>query len=289
MTSEVRETPRQAAYARTMHDGFGPQLRAWRAARRLSQEAVAARAGVSPRHLSFVETGRSQPSRDLVLALADALDVPLRDRNVLLQAAGYAAAYRASALDGDELRHVRAALDHLLRQQEPYGAVVVDRRWNIVTSNAGAARLFARFPPRSPAGLDAMQNVVLGTLHPDALRPYIVNWDDVAAHLVARLHHEVAAAPGDDDRRRLLAAALAIPGVPAAWRVPAPGRVAGPTLPVHLRAGDLELRLFTLITSLGTPLDVTAEEVHVESWFPADDASDRALREIAGSPAGGVG
>ena len=260
---------------------FGAQLRAWRSARQLSQEALAARARVSPRHLSFVENGRSQPSRELVMSLAGALDVPLRDCNLLLQAAGYAAAYSSSPLDGEELRHLRRALDHMLEQQEPFGAVVVDRLWNIVRLNRGATRLLSRFPPTSPAGLAAARNVIVGTLHPEALRPYVVNWDQVASLLVARLHHEIAAAPADGDKRRLLAEVLALPGIPSEWRVPSLGRATGPCLPVHLRHGDLDLQLFTLLTSVGTPLDVTAAELHIESYFPADDATAAALRSLA--------
>jgi transcriptional regulator with XRE-family HTH domain len=261
-------------------DTIGAQIRAWRMARHVSQESLAARAGVSSRHLSFVENGKSQPSRDLVLALAGALEVPLRDRNTLLHAAGFAAAYRASQLDGDELRHLRRAIDHILKQQEPYGAVVVDGRWNVLQLNNGAARVFRRFPPRSADGLAATRNLLSGTLHPDALKPYIVNWDEVASHLVARLHREIAASPGDDDRRRLLTTLLSIPDVPADWRVPAPGRTAAPFVTVHLRNETLELRLFTMLTSIGTPLDVTAEELHVETYFPADDATDATLRAL---------
>ena len=258
-------------------DTFGAQLRAWRNSRRVSQEALAARAGVSARHLSFVENGRSTPSRELVLALAGALDVPLRDRNVLLTAAGYAAMYRASAFDGDELAHLRRALDHVLRQQEPYGAIVVDGRWNVLRANAGALRLFAQFPA---AQAEAAQNLILGTVHPGALRPYIVNWEATAGHLIARLHHQVAARPGDAELDRLLARVLAQPDVPAEWRVPAPGRVAAPFLPIHLRSPTMEVQLFTMVTSIGTPLDVTAEELHVETYFPADDASDAAIRAL---------
>jgi len=261
-------------------ESFGVQLRSWRSARQLSQEALADRAGVSTRHLSFVENGRSQPSRELVLALAGALDVPLRDRNALLLAAGFAPAYAASPLDGDELRHLRRAIDHVLRQQEPYGAVVVDRLWNVLEANQGATRMLLRFPPRSADGAAAMRNVLIASLHPDALRGYIVNGDEVAAHLVARLHREVASAPGDDERRRLLARVLALPGVPADWRSPPVGRAAAPFVLVHLRNHDLELRLFTMMTSIGTPLDVTAEEIHIEAYFPADDATDAALRRL---------
>src|ERR1043165_3799952 len=174
---------------------FGGQLPAWRQSRRGGQEELAARAGVSPRHLSFVENGRSQPSRDLVLALAGALDVPLRERNTLLTAAGFAAAFRASSLDPEVMASLRRAIDHVLAQQEPFGAVVIDGAWDVIRVNRGAERLFRRFP-MSPDGRGAARNLVLGTVHPEALRPYIVNWTDVAGHLVARLQREVAARPG---------------------------------------------------------------------------------------------
>lgn len=247
----------------------------------MSQEQLAARAGVSARHLSFVENGRSNPSRDVVLALAGALDVPLRERNALLAAAGFAGAFRASSLDAAELAHLRRAIDHVLAQQEPYGAVVVDGKWDVLRMNQGALRLFQHFAPTTPDGMAAAQNLVLGTVHPGALQPYIVNWDEVAGLLVARLHREIAARPADEDLARLLARVLALPTAPSAWRVPEPGRTAAPFLTVHLRSPTLEVRLFTMLTSIGTPLDVTAEELHVETYFPADDASERALRALA--------
>ena len=260
-----------------MADTFGGQLRAWRLARRVSQEELAARAGVSARHVSFVENGKSQASRDLVLALAGALDIPLRERNTLLTAAGYAAAYRASGLDSDELAHLRRAIDHVLRQQEPFGAVVVDGHWDLLRMNDGALRLFQHFPPADPS---AARNLVLATFHPGALRPYIVNWPEVAGQLVARVHREIAARPGDAQLSQLLARVLAQPDVPTEWRVPAPGRSAPPILTVHMKSPTLEVKLFTMLTSIGTPLDVTAEEIHIETYFPADEESERVLRGL---------
>lgn len=260
--------------------GFGPQLRSWRLARHLSQEALAARAEISPRHLNFVENGRSNPSRELVLALSDALDIPLRDRNALLSSAGYAAVYRASNLDGSELRHLRHALSHVLKQQEPYGAFVLNGRWDLVEANRGALRMLAQFPPRSAAGLAASRNILLASLHPDALRGYIVNWLEVAGLLIARLHRELAAMPSDETQR-LLATALAMPDVPSHWRTPTPGQSTDPFVTVQLRSETLELNLFSMLTTIGTPLDVTAEELRIETYFPADEASERVLRQLA--------
>ena len=266
-----------------MSETIGIQLRAWRTSRRMSQEQLAARAGVSPRHLSFVENGRSQPSRELVLALAGALDVPLRERNTLLSAAGFAALYRKSPLDGDELAHLRRALDRILEQQEPFGAVVVDGHWNILRMNRGAMSLMQHFPPTTADGMAAARNLVLGTVHAGALQPYLVNWTDVAGHLVARLHREVAARPGDEELQRLLAGVLAQPSVPIEWRIQSPGRVTAPFATVHLKSKTLEVRLFTMLTSIGTPLDVTADELHIESYFPADDESEDRLRALTAS------
>ena len=166
----------------------------------------------------------------------------------------------------------------MLRQQEPYGAIVVNGHFDILEMNDGAARLFRHFPPTSADGLAAARNIVLATFHPGAIRPYIVNWDDVAAQLVARLHRELAARPGDEQLSQLLARVLAQPEVPTEWRAPAPGKSAPPILTVHMRSPTLDVRLFTLLTSIGTPLDVTAEEIHIESYFPADGESDAALR-----------
>jgi len=260
-------------------DRFGVRLRAWRQQRQVSQEQLAARAGVSARHLCFVENGRSQPSREVVLALASALDIPLRERNTLLTAAGFASEFRASSLDADEMAALRRAIDHVLAQQEPFGAVVVDGAWNLLRLNRGAARLFQQFP-MTDAGRDAARNVVLGTIHPEALRPYIINWADVAGQLIARLHREVALRPGNHELARLLVRVLAQPGVRAEWRTLDPGRNPAPFIPVHLRSDTLEVQLFTMMTSIGTPIDVTAEEIHIETYFPADETSEAVLRAL---------
>lgn len=274
------EARRREGYRAYMADTFGGQLRAWRLARRVSQEELAGRAGVSSKHMSFVENGKSQPSRELVLSLAGALDIPLRERNTLLTAAGYAAVYRASNLDSAELAHLRKAIDHVLRQQEPYGAVVVDGYWDILRMNDGAARLFRHFAPTSPEGLASTRNLMLGTFHPHGLRPYIVNWHEVAALLIARMHREVAARPGDSQLTELAARVLAQPDVPTEWRVPVAGQAAPPILGVHMKSPTIEVKLFTMLTSIGTPLDVTAEEIHIETYFPADEASERVMRSL---------
>jgi transcriptional regulator with XRE-family HTH domain len=269
---------------RTSRNGesAGRLVRSWRLARHLSQEQLAERAEISTRHLSFVENGRSRPSSELLCSLCEALDIPLRERNTLLLAGGYAPAFSSGSLDGDELASLRRAVDFLLQQQEPYGAVVVDRYWNVLRINQGAARLLSCFPPTSPAGEACLSNVLLATFHPQALRQYVVNWEEVAITILSRLQRELAAAPGDREGTLLQARILAMPDVPSAWRTPDLGAPAQPFVPLHLRHGSgLELRLFSLITTVGTPLDVTAEGLRIESYFPVDDASDVALRQLA--------
>jgi transcriptional regulator with XRE-family HTH domain len=263
----------------------GRLVRTWRLARHLSQEQLAERALVSTRHLSFVENGRSRPSPELLCSLCEALNIPLRERNTLLLAGGYAPAFSAGSLDGDELVSLRRAVDHILRQQEPYGAVVVDRYWNVLRLNQGAARLLSCFPPSSAAGAETMTNVLLATFHPGALRPYIVNWEEVAGTILLRLQREIATMPDDREGTHLQARLLALPGVPASWRTPDPATPAQPFVPLHLRhPSGLELRLFSLITTVGTPMDVTAEGLRIESYFPVDDASEVALRTLATLP-----
>lgn len=261
---------------------FGALLREWRAARRLTQEDLADAAEVSVRHLSFLETGRARASREMVLVLASALDLPLRERNTLLGAAGFAGAYRETPLEQAPMAHVRRALDHLLAQQEPYPAVVLDRLWNVQRLNAGAERLFARFllPLRPPELL--LRNLAHALFHPEGLRRVLVDWPAVAAEFAERLHREAAADLGDDGPRALRDAVLAYPGLPDRLHRPGLAEAPAVALPLHLRAPDgVEARFFTTLTTLGTPLDVTAEALRVESYFPLDDATDALMRSLA--------
>ncbi len=260
---------------------FGGQLRKWRQHRRLSQEALAFDAEISTRHLSFLEGGKAKPSREMVLILASALEVPLRERNVLLQAAGFAAVYKETGLDDAAMDTVRRALDLLLEQQEPWGAVVVDRVWNVTRLNRGAERLFAHFPPTSTDPRVVM-NVVRTLFHPGGLRPFIVNIEEVATSTLERLHREIALAPDDETLLELQREVAAYDDVAAALAAPKPlSPPPSPVLAVHLRKGDDEVRLMTLLTTLGTPLDVSAQELAIESYFPADAASEAFLRRLS--------
>lgn len=286
MTSEVKPWPMVLGYPQPMdaivaRTSLGTLLRGWRAARRLTQEDLADAAEVSVRHLSFLETGRSRASREMVLVLASALDLPLRERNTLLGAAGFAPAYLETPLDDAPMAHVRRALDHLLAQQEPFPAVVVDRLWNVKRMNAGAERLFGRFYlPRRPPEI-ALRNLAHALFHPGGLRHVIVDWSAVAAEFAERLHREAAADLGDHGPRALRDAVLAYPGLPDQLGRPRVAEAPAVALPLHLRAPDgVEGRFFTTLTTLGTPLDVTAAELRVESYFPLDDATDALMREL---------
>jgi transcriptional regulator with XRE-family HTH domain len=191
---------------------FGVLLRRWRAARRVSQLDLALDADISTRHLSCVETGRAQPSREMVLRLAEALQVPLRERNALLLAAGYAPLYLHTGLDTLELEAAHRAVAFLMAQHEPYPVLVVDRYWNTLRMNAGAKRFLALFP-----GSDSVtpRNEVRLVFHPQGLRPFIENWESVAARIIQRVHREAAANPSDETMKRFLEELLSYPDVPS--------------------------------------------------------------------------
>jgi len=197
---------------------LGRLLRQWRERQRMSQLALAVEAEVSARHLSFIETGRAQPSREMLLLLARVLEVPPRARNELLLAAGFAPMYRERALGAPEMAQVRRALDFMLRQQEPYPGLVVDGRWNILLANQGAQRLIGLFLDPAQAAALGPPNAMRLFCHPRGMRPYIVNWEATAAALVQWLHRDLLRSAGDPETVRLLEELLAYPDVPRHWR-----------------------------------------------------------------------
>jgi transcriptional regulator with XRE-family HTH domain len=266
---------KSAARAATKSDvNFGLLLRRWRVIRRLSQLNFALDAEISTRHLSCLETGRAQPSREMVLRLADALQVPLRDRNALLLAGGYAPVYRQTRLDTREMEVSSHALDLLLTHQEPYPAFVVDRYWNTLRMNAGMKRFLGLF-----LGSDgfALGNPVRSVFHPQGLRPFIQNWEDVAARLMRRVHREAAANPCDEKMKAFLDELLSYPGVPARWRLPDFDGTAPPFLTIDYLWKRSTLRLFSMITTFGTAQDIELQELRIESFFPADETTRAAL------------
>ena len=247
----------------------GDLLRQWRQRRRLSQLDLAIAADVSSRHLSFVETGRSRPTSDMILRLAEHLEVPLRDRNTLLLAGGYAPAYPEHGLAEPELRAVQAALSSVLKSHEPYPAVVVNRWWELVDANAGIA-LFTRHV--KPELLAPPANVLRLSLHPDGMAPRIANLPEWRAHLLARLHHQ-AEATGDARLAELHAELAAYPGGQAE---PPPAR-AEVVVPLRYHGDARELCFLSITAVIGTPMDVTVSELAIESFYPADAPTAAAL------------
>ena len=251
----------------------GDLLRGWRQRRRLSQLDLSVEAEVSARHLSFVETGRARPSRELVLHLAEHLDVPLRERNTLLLAAGYAPAHPRTSLDAPEMAPVRGALDAILAGHEPYPAVIVDHRWDVVTANQAALGVLV--DDVAAALLTPPMNALRVTLHPDGLAPRIINLEEWAEHLLSRLQRQ-ATASGDADLAALLAELRTYPGVDGAHEETDIGaRLFVPLKLRHRRLGNLAF--FSTIATFGTALDLTMAELAIESFFPADDTTAAAL------------
>jgi transcriptional regulator with XRE-family HTH domain len=249
----------------------GELLRQWRERRRISQLDLSIEADVSTRHLSFVETGRSQPSRDMVLRLADSLDVPLRERNHLLLAAGYAPVYGEAPLSAPQMAAVRQAIRLVLEAHEPFPAVVVDRAWNLVDASAAVELLIAGADPRL---LEPPVNVLRLALHPDGTAPRIVNLGEWRAHLLARLRREIAVS-ADERLIELLDELREYPGDKPGIAVPGSGDV---VVPLRIQTELGELRLLSTVATFGTPLDVTVAELSIESFFPANPETAEALR-----------
>src|SRR3954453_2845643 len=281
MTSEVTVGRRRRGYRRramthaatSALPTVGAQLRDWRRRRRLSQLDLALEAGVSTRHLSFIETGRSRPSAEMVLHLADELDVPLRERNQLLLSAGYAPAYAQRGLDAPEMGPVREAMEQVLRGHEPYPAVVVDRHWGMVAANAAVALLTEGVAADL---LEPPANVLRIALHPEGMAPRIVNLAEWRAHLLERLGRE-AVVTGDPALAALHAEVAAYPHPEPAAVSRDPG-AADIAVPPGTRADDDELALISTVTTFRTATDVTVAELSIESFFPADAATAEALR-----------
>lgn len=283
MTHEVSDTPRARRYGPAMAattargPSVGDLLKDWRRRRRYSQLELSLETAVSARHLSFVETGRSKPSRELLLHLAEHLEVPLRERNQMLLAAGYAPHYDETPLDAEEMAPVREALDRILAGHEPFPAVVVDQRWDLVTANAPALAIMA--DGVAPELLEPPANALRLNLHPDGLASRIANFDEYGGHLVMRLQRQ-ALLSQDPALAALLDEVLAYPGVRAASTAADPAQML--FVPLRLRTADAgELSFFSTLATFGTALDVTLAELAIESFFPADDRTAQVLRDAA--------
>jgi transcriptional regulator with XRE-family HTH domain len=261
--------------AQQLQQPVGELLRQWREHRRLSQLELALQAKVSARHLSFVETSRSRPSRELVLNLAEQLEIPLRERNHLLLAAGFAPVYAETALDSPELLLVRRTIRQVLCGHEPYPAVVVDRGWNVLDRNTSTAVFTAQAAPEL---LIPPTNVLRVSLHPLGLAPRIVNLGEWRAHLLGRLRRQIqlTADPGLAELYEELA------GYPCDQPEPEPPGAGAVVVPLRVRDGDRVLSFFSTVATFGTPLDVTVAELVIESFYPADPETAALLWERGG-------
>lgn len=264
--------------------GAGPLLRRWRESRHLSQLELALEAEVSARHISFLETGKATPSREMLVTLSNVLDVPLRERNLLLLAAGYAPVYGETSLDDPRMSQVRSVIEVMLRANEPRSALAHDRHWNVVMANEAFVRFLTVVLGRAPEGLVPLQvakaprvNILRLLFHPDALRRVIVNWEIGAKSLLNEAHRRLAWAR-DETLRRLIAEVLAYPGIPSRWREPDLEAPHALILPMELDLGGKIARMFSTVTTVATPHDVTLQELHVEVFYPADAETETILR-----------
>ena len=257
---------------------FSSLLKHWRNVRRLTQIELAGDANVSARHLCFLETGRAQPSREMVQMLGSALDLPLDERNALHVAAGFVPPYADQGLAADNLQHVRQALDFILRQQEPYPGIVVDGRWDVRTRNQAATRLFKPFRDAFEMESGVADNAMHVVFHPKGLRQFIVNWDEFAGQMIQILHREVAGASRVS--AQLLDEIMSYPGLPAEWRFPHNPVGSSPVM-MQLRKGELRLSFFSTFTMLAMPTDAALQKLKIECFYPVDSATAEKARELA--------
>ena len=258
---------------------FGDLLRHWRAVRRISQLDLASTAETTPRYVSFVETGRSRPSREMVLRLALALDVPLRERNGMLLAAGFAPAYPMAPLGSDQLDRVDVALTSMLAQHEPFPAVVMDRGWTVLRANGGAARLFGSL--YAPEPLPEPANVLRMMVEPGPVRRAVRNWDAVVPGLLERARREAVGGVFDQATARLVQELRERPDVAGLLSGQPPATPSVPVLDVQFTVEGVAVEFFSVVSTIGTPVDVTAQELRVEAFFPTDAASRAAWERLS--------
>jgi len=250
---------------------FGPMLKDWRVRRRMSQVALAEDAEVSARHLSFLENGKARPSRDMVLVLGSALDLPLRDRNMLLQSAGFSAAYPDDPLDASQMAFVRKALDQVLKRMEPNAVALLDRHWNLLQRNRPLDLVLGWL--WSPSPVPARVNVMRDAFDPQAMRPYVANLDVIGPALLDVLHREARVDAGS---RQLLDEIEAFPDLPRRTGT----SVSFPVIPLTFSKDGVTLSVFSTIAVLGTPTDAGLDNLRIETYFPADEATERFIASL---------
>jgi transcriptional regulator with XRE-family HTH domain len=250
---------------------LGALLRHWRDIRGRSQLDLSLDTGVSQRHISFIESGRSVPSRETLMDIAQALDIPLRDRNILLLAAGYAPIYSENAWNAPEMQSITGALERMLRQHEPFPAVVMDRYWNVLMANESAPRFFSCFIDM--AARKSPRNLLHLMFDPEGMRPFIANWKDVATSLFQRVYRESVGRVVDEKTKELMAALLAYPEVKTEWKTSkAPSAM--PVIPISFAKDANMLNYFSMVATVGTPQTIAAQELRIECMFPADETTE---------------
>lgn len=257
-------------------------LRHWRTRRGLSQLDFALAAEVSARHVSFLETGRAQPSREMVLRLGATLDVPLRDQNTMLEAAGFDAEFPEASFAGGLPPAIDKAIERMLLQQEPFPMVVMNRRYDVLRANHAAMAMLTRVVA-DPTALGEPPNAMRLLFDPRLARPYLEDWERIARALLSRLHREVLSRPSDPDLSNLLRALGEYPDVPVDFHEPDLSLPSEATLSFRLKKGDLELGFLTTLTTFNAPQNVTLEELRIESYFPLDDQTARVCERLAES------
>ncbi len=266
---------------RRPENGLFPALiKNWRNRRGWSQLDLALAADVSARHLSFLETGRAHPSREMVLRLAASLSVPLRDQNALLHAAGFAEAFAEPGLERGLGGPIGTALERMLAHQEPFPMIVMNRLYDVLRANAAATRVLAAMT-LEPAAVGPTLNACRILFDPRLARPFVVEWEAVAAMMVSRLHRESLARPDDGELAALVRDLMAYPDVPRSFREPDLTAASEPCLAIRLVRGDLRLAFLTTVTAFNAPQNVTLEELRIESYFPLDDATRAACEGLA--------
>lgn len=261
---------------------FGALLKQWRSQRNFSQLDLSVASDVSQRHISFLESGRAKPSRDMVIKLSVVLDIPLRQRNKMLTAAGFAPIYSAFDLSSPEVAPIRRALEFTLRQQSPYPALVMDRYWNQIMVNKGAENLLGWLIGGKTVPEDIGPNLMKLMLHPQGVRAHVVNWEMMASHLIRRVHRETLAEGQEEQSQALFDALLTYPDIQSLWQAPIQENWQLPLLNTTFSKAEQQLSFFTTITTLGTPQDITLQELRLECLFPADDQTEKHFHNLFG-------
>lgn len=264
---------------------FGRMLKDWRKLRHASQLGLAMTAGTTQRHLSFLESGRARPSREMVLRLGSALDAPLREQNSLLMAAGYAPVFRERQLSDPELREVFDGLKLMLHQFEPCPAIAVDHCWNLILSNEVAMRFFGEFVHIDEIwhriSPDQPRNILRLMFHPEGLRPYMRNWETVARTTLDRARRELAGAIENDELAAIIGEISSYELFPTGWQLPDWEKPAPPVMPIEFEKDGVKLSFYNLIATFGTPQDVTLQELYVETFMPVDQATQDYVEKLA--------